>query len=334
MNRHGEDQTGFEIGIVEDCVDVLVSEMKKVGLIVERVVGLAKEFIKVAAPLETLGRAAAELEIKKLTYIGMELQFEWEEIEAFVRQPDGSIFSWCEHFRCFNHLIYVIVNKTDSDIAPRFDNKEFCWKPGESLLKRLETEGVVKHVFPLHGMLIFFSQLLRTWALNWLDFTWQPIDEVYSYFGTKVTTYFAFLGMYTRWIIFPAGFGLILQLIDFGPWKLFMLPIFFIFLISWAVLFFQFWKRKNSSLLYSERSSAMPREELIKKPIGDKMKEKEAMVIMSIICLHLPFELAYAHLKTRLHIVGEEYLKRVISHPRVSLISFSSLSRILCWDVM
>jgi anoctamin-10 len=30
------------------------------------------------------------------------------------------------------------------------------------------------------------KQLLRNWALNWHDFTWQPIDEVYSYFGTKV----------------------------------------------------------------------------------------------------------------------------------------------------
>lgn len=80
------------------------------------------------------------------------------------------------------------------------------------MLKRLETEGVVKHVFPSHGMLIISlflllliylvwhlkngevfcvdeirrKQLLRTWALNWLDFTWQPIDEIYSYFGTKV----------------------------------------------------------------------------------------------------------------------------------------------------
>ncbi|KAI3850756.1 hypothetical protein MKW98_030816 [Papaver atlanticum] len=382
MNGHGEEQTGFEIGIVvpkknlkeervdyeEDCVDVLVSEMKKVGLIVERVVGLAEEFIKVAAPLETLGRAAAELEIKKLTYIGMELQFEWEEIEAFVRQPDGSLFSWCERFRCFNHLIYGIVNKTDSVIALRFDNKEFSWKLGESLLKRLETEGVVKHVFPLHDE-IRRKQLLRTWALNWLDFTWQPIDEIYSYFGTKVATYFAFLGMYTRWIIFPAGFGLILQLIDFGPWQLFMLPIFFIFLISWAVLFFQFWKRKNSALLYrwqtsvgadqgckfpdSERRSAMPREELIKKPIVDKTKEKEAlrraewfghllrfrndaMVIMSIICLQLPFELAYAHLYevmesdilkfglTAIYLFAIQYLTRIGGKVSVRLIKYEN----------
>lgn len=41
---------------------------------------------------------------------GMDLQFEWEEVDAFVRQPDGSLFSWCERFRCYRHLIYGIVS--------------------------------------------------------------------------------------------------------------------------------------------------------------------------------------------------------------------------------
>lgn len=41
--------------------------------------------------------------------LGMELQFEWDQVTAFVRQPDGSLFSWFERFRCFNHLIYGIV---------------------------------------------------------------------------------------------------------------------------------------------------------------------------------------------------------------------------------
>jgi anoctamin-10 len=36
----------------------------------------------------------------------MDLQIEWEEVEAFVRQPDGSLFSWCERFHCYHHLIY------------------------------------------------------------------------------------------------------------------------------------------------------------------------------------------------------------------------------------
>ncbi|KAF9609321.1 hypothetical protein IFM89_015576 [Coptis chinensis] len=36
--------------------------------------------------------------------------FEWDEVEAFVRQPDGSLFSWCERFCCFTHLLYGIVS--------------------------------------------------------------------------------------------------------------------------------------------------------------------------------------------------------------------------------
>uniref|UniRef100_A0A1D1YCF0 Anoctamin-like protein Os01g0706700 n=1 Tax=Anthurium amnicola TaxID=1678845 RepID=A0A1D1YCF0_9ARAE len=175
--------------------------------------------------------------------------------------------------------------------------------------------------------------LLRNWALNWLDFTWQPIDEIYSYFGTKIATYFAFLGMYTRWLFFPAVFGLAVQLIDFGSWQLLVLPFFFIFIISWAVFFFQFWKRKNSTLLarwgINYSMSLLPgcksvgadvslfaqsHMELEKKLGTDKPMGKEkslqrdewlgllqkirnnAIVAFGIICLQLPFELVYAHL--------------------------------------
>jgi len=41
---------------------------------------------------------------------GMDLQFEVEEVEAFVKQPDGSVFSWCERFQCYCHLIYGMVS--------------------------------------------------------------------------------------------------------------------------------------------------------------------------------------------------------------------------------
>lgn len=106
------------------------------------------------------------------------------------------------------------MNKSDSTITLKFECKEFQWESGKSLLQMLELMGFVKEVFPLHGMLasIFhkitstyartmtileFSfideikrkQLLRSWALNCWDFTRQPIDEIYAYFGTKVYTY-------------------------------------------------------------------------------------------------------------------------------------------------
>ena len=35
------------------------------------------------------------------------------------------------------------------------------------------------------------KQLLHSWALNWRDFTNQPIDEIYSYFGPKVSNHIA-----------------------------------------------------------------------------------------------------------------------------------------------
>lgn len=345
MNGQGEERTAFEIGVVVpkravkerdesfDCVEVLVEEFKQAGLIVEKVIGIADEFIKLAAPLETLGRAAAELQIKKPTHIGMDLQFEWDEVEAFVRQPDGSLFSWWERFRCFNHLIYGIVNKRNSAVCLKFDGKEFHWELGESLLKRLEAEGIVKQVFPLHDE-IKRKQLLRNWALNWWDFTSQPIDDIYSYFGTKVATYFAFLGMYARWMLFPAALGIMLQLVDLGSSQSMMLPIFFISIILWAVMFFQFWKRKNAALLarwcrwqisYSvvadpgckvlglDWSSLQSPVELVKKVGTDRAREKEVfqraewfghmmrfrndvIIFLTIICLQLPFELAYAHL--------------------------------------
>ncbi|KAL8098903.1 anoctamin-like protein At1g73020 [Apium graveolens] len=338
-NNLEEEQTGFEISVVVpkrfgrlgddkyDCVEVLVKEFQKVGLIVDRVLGMQYEFIKLAAPVEVLGRAAAELLIKKKTKIGVDVQFEWEEAEAFIRQPDGALFSWCERFRCYHHIIYGIVNKSESGIALRSESIEIFWEPMEPLMMKLESLGIVKEVFPLHDE-VKRKQLIKRWALNWRDFTYQPIDEIYSYFGMKIATYFAFLGMYTRWMLFPAALGLTLQFVDFGSFQLLVLPVFFMSIILWAVLFSQFWKRKNSAMLarwqvyYSVRDSrskflAMEQSSLQsvdnKYNWTDKQKEKElfqreewfgrlkrlrndTIVITSIICLQLPFELAYAHL--------------------------------------
>ncbi|XBI65106.1 anoctamin-like protein Os01g0706700 isoform X2 [Triticum urartu] len=317
-----------------------------------------------------LGRAASEMQMKKLTYIGMELQFEWEQVAAFVRQPDGSLFSWRERFTCFRYLIYGIVNKTNSEISLKFDDKEFYWKQNESLLRRLEDEGVVKLVFPLHEE-VKRKQLLRNWALNWHDFTWQPIDEVYSYFGTKIATYFAFLGMYTRWLFFPAVSGLATQLIDFGSFQWLVLPAFFIFVISWAVFFLQFWKRKNSALLarwginysFAEYKASANELEPIRhylsiervdeKNFDDAPAEKRrlqrnewsgvllrirnnAIIVLGIICLQLPFELAYAHLYektetealryvlTALYLVAIQYYTRIGGKVSVILIKYEN----------
>lgn len=165
--------------------------------------------------------------------------------------------------------------------------------------------------------------------------------------------------------------------------QLLALPVFLISIILWAVLFIQFWKRKNFALLarwivllrncmiitafisvceacltcwlfltfifsplsgfgqyrwkinYSvtssqgyrflgmEWSSQQSSTELVKTLGNDKSKEKEAyqryewlvhlkrfrndaLFILSLICLQLPFELAYAHLY---EVIGSDVLK-------------------------
>lgn len=44
------------------------------------------------------------------------------------------------------------MNKRKSAVTLRFDGKEFNWEVGEYLLKKLESQMIVKEVFALHGM--------------------------------------------------------------------------------------------------------------------------------------------------------------------------------------
>ncbi|XP_076958087.1 anoctamin-like protein At1g73020 [Bidens hawaiensis] len=325
----------FEMGVVvckkttvvDQIVDLLVDQFQNIGLIVDRVAGLNDEFLKLAAPVEVLMKAAAELQLKKRTHIGVDLQFEWDEVDAFIRQSDGSLFCWCERFRCYNHMIYGIVNESDTAIILKSDSKDVRWEPGKPLLWKLEKEGMVKEVFPIHDE-VKRKRLLKYWALNWRDFINQPLDEIYAYYGAKIAMYFAFIGMYTKWLFFPAALGVLVQLVDFGSLQFIILPFFFLCIISWAVFFLQFWKRKNSTLLaswqicysvgsesaykymYSEWSSLhLSEKEKFQRDewLGHMLRfRNDAIIILSIICLQLPFELAYAHLY---EIIGSDIMK-------------------------
>ena len=41
---------------------------------------------------------------------GIDLPFDWDQVEAFARQGDGSLFSWCERYLCYHSLLYGIVS--------------------------------------------------------------------------------------------------------------------------------------------------------------------------------------------------------------------------------
>uniref|UniRef100_A0A453F9E8 Anoctamin transmembrane domain-containing protein n=1 Tax=Aegilops tauschii subsp. strangulata TaxID=200361 RepID=A0A453F9E8_AEGTS len=150
-----------------------------------------------------------------------------------------------------------------------------------------------------------------------------------------------------------------------------VLPAFFIFVISWAVFFLQFWKRKNSALLarwginysFAEYKASANELEPIRhylsiereeeKNFDDAPAEKRrlqrnewsgvllrirnnAIIVLGIICLQLPFELAYAHLYektetealryvlTALYLVAIQYYTRIGGKVSVILIKYEN----------
>lgn len=80
----------------------------------------------------------------------------------------------------------------------------------------------------------------------------QPIDHVAQYYGEKIAFYFAWLEMYTRWLILPSLAGCVLFVIQITDKSLNqpLAPYYAIFMAFWASLFLIAWKRNAAVLAY------------------------------------------------------------------------------------
>ncbi|RZB42587.1 Anoctamin-like protein, partial [Glycine soja] len=109
-------------------------------------------------------------------------------IDGFTASKDPSLYGIDEvevkNQRKWTSDTRTQVNNNKSVKTLKFDGKEIHWEIGENLLLKLESVEIVKQVFPLHNEKKR-KKLLRSWALQWWDFTSQPIDEIYSYYGAK-----------------------------------------------------------------------------------------------------------------------------------------------------
>ncbi|KAJ7525233.1 hypothetical protein O6H91_17G043000 [Diphasiastrum complanatum] len=323
-------------GNVGDAVHNLIQRLQQSGLFVEQEDGLNMEtFIKIGAPEEVIGRTAEKVQLRKVTYLGLDVIFDWHQRDAFTRQPfENSLFSWTERYQCLQHLIQTV--RSDSDIklpSLQGEAKDIEVKSGEALVPVLKSAGVIVDIFPLHDEEMR-KELLRNWALKWKDVTSQPIDAIYTYFGAKVAIYFAFLGMYTQWLMFPAILAIFFSFINLGKFEP-VVPLIFSFLVVvWAVLLLQFWKRKNAAILTrwdiiipngescemeffnhvgkqtlsgeGTQKDRLPWTEVTKsqKQVIQKLEWLEQLktfrniviVVTGILCFQLPFELTYVHL--------------------------------------
>ncbi|XP_073391675.1 anoctamin-like protein Os01g0706700 isoform X3 [Physcomitrium patens] len=300
-----------------DVVGHLITELSNAGLIVEKVDGANfLTFLKIGAPVDVIGREASRLKLRKPTNVGLDVVFDWERRDSFVRQPLGdALFSWTERYQC-------IISIIDSVYGP--DNVP--------LVKKLQDGGVIKEVMALHQEQQR-QWLLKHWALRFMDLTRQPLDVLSAYFGAKVAIYFAFLGMYTRWLLFPAALGIFLHFTDQGPMEPAVPPIYAMIVVIWAVVFLQFWRRQNAALqnkwglsyeseeiqtiksLTREQRGVLLQKTSQQQAYGANVSEQEAQIlgreewlsrirsvknsmiaVTCILCVQFPFELLYAHL--------------------------------------
>ncbi|KAL3900138.1 MAG: hypothetical protein SGCHY_001549 [Lobulomycetales sp.] len=106
----------------------------------------------------------------------------------------------------------------------------------------------------------------RSYLQNmWLKrYSRQPISAIREYLGEKTTIYFAFAGLYTNWLIFPAAAGTVVVIYGFirlgmsqepvssKNWHRVydntLMPVYAIFISLWITAFLEFWKRRDAYL--------------------------------------------------------------------------------------
>ena len=95
-------------------------------------------------------------------------------------------------------------------------------------------------------------------------YCFSNVDDICEYFGVKIAMYFAWLGMYTKWLVAPTVLGIITFILSMRSeatrdWCIFG---FNIFNIVWATLYLEAWKRKSAELAYKWGTMDMPSEAL------------------------------------------------------------------------
>ena len=113
------------------------------------------------------------------------------------------------------------------------------------------------------------SKLGPSWYYFWhcIGLFYSFTDDICLYFGVKIAMYFAWLGMYTKWLVAPAVLGIVTFILSSRSeaTRDWCILFFNIFNIVWATLFLEAWKRKSAELAYKWGTMDMP-SDVLKEP--------------------------------------------------------------------
>ncbi|XP_065660186.1 anoctamin-4 isoform X3 [Hydra vulgaris] len=125
--------------------------------------------------------------------------FDQEQLSQFIYSDKPFFFSTIERRR----IVYSILEKT------HYDKGEL-----DLGIDNLQANGIFLDIYPLHSGPVKKNAkdtpindrqfLQEDWASLKRIFKYQPIEAIRSYFGEKVALYFAWLGLYTTFLV-PAA---------------------------------------------------------------------------------------------------------------------------------
>lgn len=84
-------------------------------------------------------------------------------------------------------------------------------REGQVVLPRLLDLKHIHCLFPLHSI-SDLKRLHKSWVSSFASK--QPLDEIEEYFGSSIAMYFAYLGHYTSWLLFPTTIGVLIHIMD------------------------------------------------------------------------------------------------------------------------
>ncbi|XP_077158820.1 anoctamin-10 isoform X2 [Paroedura picta] len=128
--------------------------------------------------------------------------------------------------------------------------------PGKSIMRRLLTNGILIHLFPLHDP-EELKKLGHTWY-GQLKIRYQPLDEIRNYFGETISFYFAFLEYFTFALIPMAVIGIPYYFFAWEDYDKYV--IFATFNLLWSTVILEVWKRCCAVMAYRWGTLMMKRQ--------------------------------------------------------------------------
>lgn len=173
-----------DTNLAESLVQILHDQVPQIQVINKHYPGNAKQFLLITGHDECLKETARIIGLRQQTYLDLSSQ-----------QRQSIVKYYLDSLR-------MLHGEIKSSISVR---------EGQVVLPRLLDLKHIQSIFPLHST-PELKKLHKSWVSSFAS--QQPLDEIEAYFGSSIAMYFAYLGHYTTWLLFPTTIGIFIHIMD------------------------------------------------------------------------------------------------------------------------